>query len=48
MEKIQTTIRLPADLKERLQREADRLGVSFNEMTIKLIQEGLKSFIGVD
>ena len=43
--KEQTTIRLPVELKNRLAQEADKLGVSFNEMTIKLIREGLKSFI---
>jgi hypothetical protein len=31
MEREQTTIRLPAGLKEQLQREADRRGDSFNE-----------------
>lgn len=45
-EREQTTIRLPLELKDKLQREADRLGVSFNEMAIKLIHEGLKSFFG--
>ena len=46
--KEQTTIRLPVELKNRLAQEADKLGVSFNEMTIKLIREGLKSFISTD
>lgn len=32
----QTTIRLPAGLKEQLQREADRRGDSFNETVIRL------------
>lgn len=44
----QITIRLPSELKERLQKEADRLGVSFNEITIKMIHEGIKSYIGAD
>lgn len=43
--KEQTTIRLPAKLKEKLQQEADRLGVSFNEMLIRLIKEGLNRII---
>ena len=30
MEREQTTIRLTAELKEKLQQEADMLGVSFN------------------
>ena len=47
-ERVQITIRLPSELKERLQKEADRLGVSFNEITIKMIHEGIKSYIGAD
>lgn len=48
MPKEQTTIRLPAELKERLQQEADKIGVSFNEITIKLIREGIKSFCNIN
>lgn len=48
MEREQTTIRLPAVLKRKLQQEADWLGVSFNEMVIKLLKEGLKSFSEID
>ena len=44
VEREQTTIRLPAELKERLQREADKIGVSFNEIVIKLLNEGLNSY----
>lgn len=48
MEREQTTIRLPAELKQQLQQQADKMGVSFNEMTIKLIRDGLKLFINSD
>lgn len=37
MNREQTTIRLPAELKERLQREADRRGVSFNDYLLFLL-----------
>lgn len=40
----QTTIRLPAELKEKLQQEADKLGVSFNELVIKLVRIGLENY----
>ena len=40
MEREQITIRLPAELKEQVQKQADRMGVSFNEMAIKLMREG--------
>lgn len=42
MAREQTTIRLPAELKEQLQREADRRGVSFNAMVLILIYKGLQ------
>lgn len=48
MKREQTTIRLPAELKRQLQQEADKLGVSFNEMVIKLLKVGLESFSEVD
>ncbi len=41
-EREQTTIRLPAELKEELQREADRRGDSFNETVIRIIRRGLE------
>lgn len=44
MAKEQTTIRLPAELKEKLQQEADILGVSFNELVIKLIRVGMENY----
>ncbi len=37
MERIQTTIRLPAELKERLQQEAERRGISFNGLILLAI-----------
>lgn len=42
--RVQTTIRLPADLKEQVQQEAVRLGVSFNELLLKLIHVGLENY----
>lgn len=42
MEREQTTIRLPKDLKEEIQRKADEEGQSFNSELIILIQKGLK------
>ena len=41
MEREQTTIRLPAELKEQIQQEADELGISFNEA----VMIALKRFI---
>ena len=38
----QTTIRLPAALKQQLQQEADKRGDSFNGTVIRLIRQGLK------
>ena len=43
MERAQTTIRLPTELKEQLQKEADRRGDSFNETVIRLLLRGLES-----
>lgn len=39
MEREQTTIRLPVGLKEQLQREADRQGISFNALVIMILSE---------
>ena len=36
----QTTIRLPAGLKEKLQQEAERRGISFNAYVLLLIDKG--------
>lgn len=41
MEREQITIRLPAELKEQLQREADELGISFNELIMMIINDYL-------
>lgn len=41
MEREQTTIRLPAELKEQLQQEADKLGISFNGLVVSFIRKGL-------
>ena len=42
MEREQTTIRLPAELKEKLHQEADRLGISFNGLVIYYLWKGLE------
>lgn len=41
MEREQTTIRLPAELKDRLQQEADKLGISFNGLILNIIRKYL-------
>ena len=41
MEREQTTIRLPVELKVKLQQEADKNGISFNAMMVWAIQKGL-------
>ena len=38
-EREQTTIRLPAELKERLQQEADRKGISFNAIVVSIFDD---------
>ena len=38
----QITIRLPAELKEQLQQEADRKGASLNETVVRFIRLGLE------
>ena len=43
MDREQMTIRLPAELKEQIQREADRLKISFNSALIILVQKSLGS-----
>ena len=43
MDKEQTTIRLPVELKERIQREADERGASFNETAVLLMRKGLEA-----
>nr|DAJ45466.1 MAG TPA: antitoxin [Caudoviricetes sp.] len=39
MTREQTTIRLPAELKRELQREADEKGISFNAYVLILIDK---------
>ena len=39
LEREQTTIRLPAELKEKLQREADRIGISLNALILRVLNE---------
>lgn len=41
MEREQITIRLPADLKEEIQRKADKSGQSFNTEIIILLRKAL-------
>lgn len=41
MERKQTTIRLPAELKEEIQRKADQAGQSFNAEVIILLRKAL-------
>lgn len=43
MRREQTTIRLPEELKELLQREADLRGLSFNAYVLLLIDKGLQA-----
>jgi len=42
MAREQTTIRLPTDLKEQIQREADIRGQSFNGMICYMLFEALE------
>lgn len=39
MKREQTTIRMPAELKEKLQQEADRMGISFNQLVLIVIKD---------
>lgn len=43
MEREQTTIRLPYDLKEQVQQKADKMGISFNEFVLLAINEYINS-----
>lgn len=43
MNREQTTIRLPADLKEQVQQKADEDGQSFNTEVIILLRKGLEA-----
>lgn len=42
-EREQTTIRLPVELKERLQQQAAERGFSFNALVIILLRKGLEA-----
>ena len=44
--KEQTTIRLPVGTKREIEKEADKLNISFNEMVNRLIYEGFKVLQG--
>lgn len=39
----QTTLRLPPELKEKLQTEAERMGISLNSYILMLIDRGRQS-----
>ena len=39
MEREQTTIRLPAELMEKLKQEAEKLGMSFNALLLMILNE---------
>lgn len=39
--KEQTTLRLPVELKEKLQQEAERRGISFNELIMLITKDFL-------
>ena len=43
MEREQTTIRLPIELREQLKKQADKLGISFNECVMLAIQDYITS-----
>lgn len=43
MEREQTTIRLPAELKEQIQRKADEESQSFNTEVIILLRKALEA-----
>lgn len=45
MEREQTTIRLPAELKERLQQEADRSGITVHDLVIFILWRYLKCIV---
>jgi len=43
VEREQTTIRLPVELKEKLQQQAGKIGISFNEFVLLAIDEYINS-----
>lgn len=44
MNREQTTIRLPAELKEQLQREAEKANKSFNNFVENLLNKWVKAY----
>ncbi|GEM_PF-2111175 len=46
MEREQTTIRLPVELKQEIQKEAERKGISFNAEMVIMIQKGQEAELG--
>ena len=42
MNREQTTIRLPAELRDKLHQEAEKRNMSFNSLVILLLCQGLK------
>lgn len=42
MDREQTTIRLPLELKERIAQKAQEMGLSFNALVIKYLLQGLE------
>ena len=43
VDKEQITIRLPSELKHKLQQQADKLGISFNGIIVDYLWRGLES-----
>lgn len=43
MEREQTTIRLPVELKEIIQKKADEMGISFNEFVLLAVDDYINS-----
>lgn len=43
VEREQTTIRLPVELKKQIQQKADEIGISFNEFVLLAINEYINS-----
>ncbi len=39
MEREQTTIRLPTELKQRIQQEADKKGIGLNALLLEILQQ---------
>lgn len=45
MEREQTTIRLPAELKEQLMQEADKMGYTITDLILFILQNFVRSTI---